>query len=310
MGSSAAWNIIVIACTLVWGSIHPVSKHLMDNGLTPLIMSILRFGIATVATIPIFFRQYSSYARLQIRDVLMLSLLGIMGVALFSICVFYGIDLSNATSSAILINSQPVFAALLAALLLKERLERRQIAGIAVGIAGLLLVITRGDISALSFSTSYLIGNLLCIAAAVLISLYYIGLKRYVSRFGSTNATIVSTAAGSIVLVAIAAAAGEDFSVLTRISLGDWLWILHLSLIGTAFSNLLFHRALTVIGVSKAAGFKFLVPVFGVFFSFFFLGESMSLIVYIGIATIFLALLNINRNLGKHPASSKLRKLL
>lgn len=292
MNNKIIWTLIVIACTAVWGSIHPISKYLMETtSLSPVMMSMLRYGIAAIATASFFLAEKEQIPHVPFRDILLLASFGLIGVTGAALFIFYGIYLSNATSSAALINSQPVFAALLSALFLKEKLSLKQVIGILIGLAGLSLVVTRGDFTTFTVGTSYIAGNLLCIAAALSFSLYYILLKPYVITYGSTLPTFISTLFGSMILVLIALLQGDDFKALTTLSGEVWLWILYIGIFTTGIANVFFHKSITILGVAKATGYKFLVPVFGVFLSFFFLGERMNFLVYAGIIIVLIAIM-------------------
>ena len=56
------------------------------------------------------------------------------------VLIYYGIDAANGAIAAIIVGLEPVLIALWAALLLDERFGGRRAAGLAVGLAGSLLV--------------------------------------------------------------------------------------------------------------------------------------------------------------------------
>ena len=144
--------------------------------------------------------------------------------------------------------------------------------------------------SSLSLSNKYVLGNLLCVLGAVSISVYYIGLKKYVKRFGSTIPTFITIAAGTVILFAVALAGGAEFSVLYSVNWKDWLRIVYIGVLATAVAYIIFNHALHAIGVIRATGFKFLVPVFGVVLSILFLGERANAAVYGGIGIVLVAI--------------------
>ncbi len=152
------------------------------------------------------------------------------------------------------------------------------------------MVVSRGDFSALLGGESFLVGNLLCVGAAVLISIFYVELKGHVKKFGSTIPTFIATAAGSVVLFITLIAGGSDLSLLADISVGNWLGIIHVSLIATALAATVYHKALHEIGVSRASGFKFLTPLFGVIMSVLFLHDQLNLWMYMGMAMVLAAI--------------------
>ncbi len=292
-------------CTLVWGSFHPISKHLMSRGLSPLIMSFLRFFFAVLPMIPLFVAELKKNVKPGWKDVAVLCCFGSFGVSGFSLLIYYGLEMSNATSSSILVNSQPLFASVLSALILKEKFTLKHLFGVIIGLFGITLVVTRGNFSALSLSNTYVLGNLLCVLGAISISVFYIGLKKYVKRFGSTIPTFITIAAGTVILFAVALAGGAEFGVLYSVSWKDWLWIVYIGVLATAITYIIFNRALHAIGVIRSTGFKFLVPVFGAILSILFLGERANAAVYVGIGIVLVAILFIQGPVGKQNKNRK-----
>ena len=165
--------------------------------------------------------------------------------------------------------------------------------GIIIGLVGIVFVTTRGDFRALSLQNDYLVGNLLCILAAVCLSYFYVGLKKYVIKFGSTVPTFITTAAGTGVLFVAVFVGGGRFSALGSVGWKEWLFILYIGVIATALTFLLFHKAITLIGVIRATGFKFLVPVFGIILAMIFLEEKLNILVLLGIAIVLIAIATI-----------------
>lgn len=292
------WSLAIILCTLSWGALHPSSKHVMEQGISPILISFLRFLFGCLPMIPLYIAETVKREKPVLRDYLVLSLLGALGVSGFSLLIYSGLEMSNATSSSILVNSQPLFTFLLSAVILKERLTLNRIVGVVIGLVGISLVATRGDYSALSLRSGYFLGNILCVLGALSISIYYIGLKKYVTRFGSTIPTFITITAGTIILLAVALLTGEDFGSILDLGPVEWLWILFIGVIATGAAYIVFHLALDVLGVIRATGFKFLVPVFGVVLSVLFLGERANTAVYIGIGIVFAAILFIQSRSG------------
>ena len=199
MKKEAPWTVILVVITLLWGSIHPISKHILNSGVDSYMMAFLRYLFATTPLIPFFIREYRKHEKPTIKETTILCLLGLIGCAGFSLLMYLGLARTNATSSAILINTQPMFAAVFSALIIREKLTVRHMTGIIIGLVGIVFVTTRGDFSALSLENEYLTGNLLCILAAVCLSYFYVGLKKYVIKYGSTVPTFITTAAGTVV---------------------------------------------------------------------------------------------------------------
>ena len=288
------WTVILTLCALSWGAIHPISKNLLNAGIDPYILSFLRFFIATLALIPSYTASQKKQPKPSIIEVIRLSVIGIIGITLFALFFAFGLRLTNPSSSSIIVNSQPIFMTLFGMLFLKEKHGPLHLPGLIIGSLGIVMVVSRGDFNALLTGESFFVGNLLCVAAAIFISIFYVEMKGHVKKFGTTIPTFIATAAGSIALL-IAALAGEsDFSIITRISVVNWLGILHISLIATALASTVYHQALHVIGVGRVSGFKFFTPLFGVIMSMIFLNDKLNTWMLLGMVLVLIAIGLIN----------------
>lgn len=294
------WTVVLTLCALSWGAIHPINKNLLNAGVDPYMISLLRFLITTLVLIPSYAVSRKRKPKPSIIEILRLSLAGVLGIALYALLFAFGLRLTNPSSSSIIINSQPIFMTIFGMTFLKEKHAPLHLPGLIIGSLGIFMVVSRGDFSALVGGESFLVGNLLCVGAAVLISIFYVELKGHVRKFGTTIPTFIATAAGSVALAVAALAAGSDFSILTRISGGNWLGIIHVSVIATALAATVYHKALHEIGVGRASGFKFLTPLFGVIMSIVFLDDHMNLWMFLGMAMVLIAITLIHSG-GERP---------
>lgn len=80
------------------------------------------------------------------------------------------LDLTTISSSVVLVSTQPVFVALLSGLFLGEAATRRQWLGIGIAVSG-AAVIAWGDFA---LGPEALLGDLLALAGAVFVSIYYV----------------------------------------------------------------------------------------------------------------------------------------
>ena len=291
MKKKTKWTLLLLLVFIIWGSFYPVSKSILSD-IHPLLLAFLRYFFALVLLTPLFIKE-SRKTRLSAIDIGKNSLLGILGVTGFAILLFYGIKFSSSMLSSILANTQPIFAVLLAPAIIGEKFPRKQLPGILLGVLGMILVVGAGGFGEIGFEKTAIIGNLLCILASICICLYYILIKSQVQKWGSLIPTTISFAAGGLLLLLLAIAAGADFSVLSRTSGHDWLLIVYNGMVATAFVYLVHNRSIIEIGVINTIRLKFLIPVFGVLLSILFLHEKTVPLAWSGIiivvtATIFI----------------------
>jgi O-acetylserine/cysteine efflux transporter len=252
---------LAVAVAAIWG----VNFVVIETGLAhfpPLLFSALRF---TLAAVPAIF--FAGRPRVPWRWVVAVAL--ILGVTKFSL-LFAGMKAGMpAGLSSLVLQSQAVFTVLFAALLLRERPRRAQIAGLIVALAGVGLVATRMTADMGSF--------LLIIGAAVAWGLANIATRKasppdtlrfmiWVSAFAAPPLAVLSLVIDGPAadLAALRAIDGQAVSALLYIALLS-------TLAGFAGWGYLIRRY----GAGPVAPFSMLVPFFGMASAALALGERI-----------------------------------
>lgn len=302
MKQTAVWKLVLPFVMLGWALLYPVSKAIVGE-VTPIVLSFFRHAVGIAGLLPfLLWERRGSPVRLTLRDVFFMSMLSLLGVTGFSTFLFLGIDFSSAVNSSILTNTQPIFTIFLAPLFIRERFSAVGLIGAFVGIGGIVLVVTGGNLEAVRFGENVFVGNMFLLLGALSLSLYSIFIKQYVQKYGSTVATIITFCFGTVVLFFIALLTADLQSIIRGFTLRDILFILYIGIIGTAVTFQLFNASLRYLDVSVAVGFKFLIPVFGSLFAILFLGERPVPAVLIGMVIVIAAIIIIQqrkRLLGK-----------
>jgi len=274
---------------LIWGLMYPATKYVVQV-IDPVFIAFVRYCIATLSLMPFFVVDMGRRkTRIGSRDALAMSALGLFGVTGFSVCLTIGIKLSTAANSALLVNTQPILTALIAPLLIKEYTSLVRIVGAVFGLVGIYFLVSGGLRIGQVFQPEYFLGNVLLLSAALLFSLYSIFVKRYVSKYGGLAPTFLSMAAGTVLLIpALFVGSGPSFR---SMNLVHWALLLYIGVAATAVANLLLNQSFHHLGVVRAMGFKFLIPVFGFVLSVILLQEKPGIVDYIGAGIVVLSVL-------------------
>jgi drug/metabolite transporter (DMT)-like permease len=105
-----------------------------------------------------------------------LLLLGVFGIGLTNTLVYVAVRTTTATNAVILNSATPMMVLVLGSLYFRQKLARRQWAGMLVAMAGALLIVLKGNVlgmSAMQFSR----GDLLVLAAGLCWAVYTLGLR-------------------------------------------------------------------------------------------------------------------------------------
>lgn len=186
---------LALVAVLVWGAQFPVAKSAFA-AVDPYHVSALRYGLATLALVPIVaWREGVSalryYGRLQPA-----SLLGVIGMTASPLLVFAGLSLTRAEHAAIIISLQPSMTAVANWLVRGRRPANFTLGCMVVALAGVVLVVTKGD-PAPSVSPRELAGDGLVLLGAMCWVVYTLGAERF-RGWSALKFTILTLIPGSV----------------------------------------------------------------------------------------------------------------
>ena len=162
----------------MWGLMSPISKFIMLGGaVTPLVVTDLRIGGAMVLFwITSFFQKPE---HVNHKDLASLFVASLLGIVFNQGCFIFGVSLSSPGDASIITTSMPLWAMVLAALILKEPITGKKVLGIAAGASGaLLLILGNGQngqgTSATTAGGTMIWGDLLVLLAQFCYALYIV----------------------------------------------------------------------------------------------------------------------------------------
>lgn len=199
--------------------------------------------------------------------------------ALFYGAVFWGIAHAGTGLSALLSNTDPLFVAILASLLLGDRLGARQWCGIAIGLIGAGVVVWEGPLWPPAISGAALV----VVGGAIAWSIGTIAVTRGVRQRGDPLALAAwQILIGGLMLVAVGVGTDGPPAVDPR----PFGLALATGIVGAALPLGLFYMALRSAPAGEVSAWFFLVPVVGVLSAWVLLGEEPHASLVFGLVTI------------------------
>jgi drug/metabolite transporter (DMT)-like permease len=217
------------------------------------------------------------------------ALLGIVTMAVYLALSYFGMQSVTSGFSALIISMNPVLTAVLAAPLLGERLTGTKLAGLALGIVGVGIVLQ----SRLGGGIEGPVGVAFTFGALVALSASTILYKRIAPAGDLWYGTAIQTLAAGIVLLPLGLAL-EPVSAIrwTPELLAGFLW---LALAVSLCSYLLWFDMLDRLGASTASALHFLVPPIGLLLGWAVLGEHVPPLDLLGVVPIALGIRLVTR---------------
>jgi drug/metabolite transporter (DMT)-like permease len=217
-------------------------------------------------------------------------LIGLAFVAITSwnLLVAYGVSMIPSGRAAILAYTMPAWAIPLSVWVLGERLNGRRITGLALGMAGLALLLGQG-VSNLGAAP---IGTLLVLCAAVMWALATVLQKRFPVSMPVGVYTAWIMLLGGIPIF-IGALILDDFGRLADVSPKAWFGVTYNVLIAFAWAHWAWIKLATTLSVTVFSLAMLLTPVIGVLSGMLFLGERPTSVEYAAFALVIGSLLTV-----------------
>ena len=221
------------------------------------------------------------------RDWWSLSLLGVIATTATFGAMFTSPTQMDTGLASLLGNLQPLFIVLLGALFLNERVTARKLGAVALGAAGVLLVLWPA--LARSGEASRGAGSLLALGASLSAAVGSVLVKRLKVRPGLLGTTGWQLVIGSLPLLAVAAARPNGLAVQWTLEFS--LVLLFLALLGTALTTTLWFWFLARHEAGGLSIFLFLIPVMGLGIGAVVFGERVERLQVVGVLVVAVALL-------------------
>ena len=222
----------------------------------------------------------------------MLLLLGLAQPVLYFLFEAYGISMTSASFSGVMIGLAPVVGLVFGVLFLKERCTVFQALCTVLSVVGVAMTTTGG------FGTVSLKGFFLLLGAVISAALFAILSRKTAAHFSAFERTYVMFALGSGVFSAIALWENRrDLSVLTD-SLSRhgafWAAVAYLAVASSVCAFLLINYSLSHISAGRALIFSNFTTVISVLSGIFLMGDSFTSVQLIGILIITVSVFGVS----------------
>lgn len=278
---------LVAAFCLLWASAFSIAKLAIAD-CPPLLVLTARFLIAAafVFAVAALHRMPWSLSR---RDVAVFALLGIANQAAYLGLSYVGIESISSGLAALVISSNPVLTAVLAALFLRERMSWREVAGLLLGIGGVAFVVE----SRLAGGVEHPVGIAFTIAALVSLVGGTILYKTFAPTGGLWIGNGVQSLAAGLATLPFAFSLESVADIVP-----SWRLIAslaYLALVVSVFAYVIWFHLLDVSGATAASSYHFLMPPLGMLFGWLLLGEHVALSDLLGIVPVAIGIYLVTR---------------
>ena len=261
-----------ILCWLLSAGVYIAAKWVSPE-MPPWALCFWRLALACLILLPIVHRHHVAMKALLSERMLEIAIIGAVGLALCQGMIFVGLHYTDATTAGIIMALCPIMTMVLARIILGEPLGAWKALGAALALVGMLVIVSRGDLTAL-MRLQFSVGELWIVGSALCFGLYTVLLRR--SRFELPMLPLL------VLLLGVGAATALPFYLWELLagehSALDGSGLLALAYVagpGGALMYYLFNRSVETLGASRASMLLYLQTLFVAILAYLLLGERL-----------------------------------
>ncbi len=277
---------------VVWGASFIATKMALLD-VSPLTVVWLRFGIGLLV-LGLAVVQRGQLSLPKPGDLLYFALLGFVGVTFHTWLQSTGLISAQASTTAWIVATTPVFMALLGWLFLKEKLRWAQMVGISLATAGVLLVVSEGDLRAVLSGAFGVPGDFLILISAVNWAVFSIISRKGLQEHPAGRMMFYVMGFGWLFL-SVFLFAGPGWKEIGELTSSGWIGIAFLGIACSGLAYIFWYDGLQSLPASQVGAFLYLEPLVTVIVASAVLGEPILLASVVGGGAILLGVWMVNQ---------------
>ena len=264
--------LLILLAIIFWGTSFVATKTVLQE-IKPVTIIILRLVLASVLLTIIALSTKRKFS-VNLKSHGWIFVLAL--VAVFHLWIqVTGLQFTTAANTGWIIGTAPVFMAILGFTFYKEKITPLQFGGILVALAGLLLLIGKGDITNIGLIENK--GDLLVLGSAFTWGVYSMVNKK-ISLSYSPLMTILYLFLMMAVIIIPFNLNSETINSVINLSPVSWMWILFLGIFCSGVAYVIWAQALRDMESAKVGAFLYFEPLVTVIAAWIYLNEEITLL--------------------------------
>lgn len=277
---------------IAWGGSFVATKVALRE-IPPVVVVWLRFGMGLpIIGMSVLVRK--QWALPAGKDLLYFALLGFLGIGFHQWLQSTGLLTAQASTTAWIITTTPVFMAILGWLALKEKLTWYQVFGILLAACGVLLVVAKGNLASIPLGKFGEPGDFLILISAVNWAIFSVLSRWGLLRHPAARMVFFIMAFGWF-FISLVFFAGRGWNQLANLTWRGWSAVLFLGILSTGLAYIFWYDALQILSVAQTGAFLYLEPFVTVIIAALVLGEPLIAASLLGGAAILAGVWLVNR---------------
>ncbi len=276
----------------VWGASFIATKVALQD-VSPITIVWLRFGMGLlVLGAAVALRK--QFAMPKKNEWGYFALLGFLGITFHQWLQSNGLQTSEASTTAWIVATTPVFMAILGWLILKEGLSLVKILGIALAFFGVLLVVSDGNLGSISIGKFGAPGDILILVSAVNWAVVSVLSRRGLKTTSASLFVFYMMLFGWLFTSALFVGNGL-YAEVPALTFNGWLGVSFLGIFCSGLAYIAWYDALQALTTASTGAFLYIEPLIAMIVAFFVLGEAITPASLIGGGIILLGVWLVNK---------------
>ena len=276
--SNKKLHYYLLSISFVWAANYPIIKYGISN-LNIFVFNSVRFITAAIVLAIIFFFK-EKWVKVKPGDWKKLIGLGILANVLYQLAFISGVKLTTAGNAAVILSTSPLWTVFLQSRIYKYKVEFITYLGLVISLVGIILIIL-GSGKRIELGGGALIGDCICLAAAIFWSLQTNLQKPVLSDYPITQLALIMTIVGALGLSIFSLPYVITHDIF-KVNFSYYLSAVVSGVFAIAISNLLWSYSIKKIGAGRTSNYQNLVPILAIVISYFTLHEKILSIQIIG----------------------------
>lgn len=308
LGSSKLLACIGLLFTTFFWALNAVIARGLVGEVPPIGLSFWRWALVLLILLPISWRKLRRDREELKRHWRWLALLSIFCVSAYNSLQYLAVQATTAVNTSLVNTLIPVVTLFMAWLILAQRPGRLQFTGMLLAVAGMIVIISRGELSTLT-QLDFNPGDFIMLLAVLAWSTYSVLIKKRAIKLhplSLLSALVVLGLPWILPFYLWELSIKGGFAITPS----NLVVLLYVALFASIFAYLLWNNGVAVIGPAAAAMFMYTMPIFAAILSIIWLNEPVRWFHYLGglftLAGLFLATVPLQRYvpLRRYPGLS------
>ncbi len=277
--------LILVAVTFVWGSGHPIGKLILEE-IHPIQLSLLSAALTAIALLIIMTvtNNFSGLKDLKRRGIALSAVGGTFMFFIYPILGFSALRIIPASANAILVATSTIFVAIIAVIILKEKLNPQSYLGIALAFVGVpMVVLSSGGL--FDIQSINLFGSSLALLGAIFSASYIVLGRSMMQKYDALAVTLIASLSGTA-LQTTTTSLFIGFKEIFSVSLTTLALILYWGIF-SGLGYFFFYKCMERLEAARTSSFIYFAPLFAILLSVIILHEKIGVLFFVGMALIF-----------------------